>query len=397
MTDTNDRIYWLAWKSLNGVGLKALWALQDRFGSLETAWSASEADLLDIDGFGKKTVAAIVEQRRANEPHKLYADYCEANPHFWALGEPDYPRLLRECPEPPPILHYLGEPNADDLTGRAACVAVVGTRTPRRNGYGQRVARLLVRALVARGYTIVSGMAAGIDSIAHETCLQMGGRTIAVFGTGVDVVYPRSNQRLYDAIRDRGAILSEYPVQTKPLGAHFPARNRIIAGLCRATIVIEAPDRSGARIAGRLSTEYGRETFVVPGEIDDPQFVGGHQLLASGTAQCIASPEHLIEMLDGLPGLDPHRVAIGQRSPDSIDSPNSIDSPDTAPLAPIPPDLAEPLRRVLECITREPTSIDRIAADSGLAGGEVLATLSQLELLDFIERLDGGTMYRRCN
>jgi DNA processing protein len=377
MTDTTERIHWLAWTRLRGIGSKSQRALFDHFGPMATAWEASAADLADIEGFGAKTVDSIVTQRSTINPEQLYASYTDANPNFWTLGDDDYPTLLRESPLPPPILHYLGEPHSEDLTGQRPSVAIVGTRSP--SEYGKRWTRRLTETLVEKGFTITSGMAAGIDAIAHETCLRHNGRTIAVFGTGVDVIYPDSNRKLYAAIRDRGLILSEYPTKTGPRREHFPARNRIVAALSRATIVTEAPERSGALITARLANDYGREAIAVPGNLDNPDLRGCNRLIADGAAQLVLDEQHLLDLLSGLPGLDPQRVTTTG-----------------VQVREIPPDFPESLRRVLEGIPYEPISIDQLAANLGLPGGELLAALSQLELMDWIIQLPGSLRYQRC-
>ncbi|TAF51425.1 MAG: DNA-protecting protein DprA [Oscillatoriales cyanobacterium] len=377
MTDTTERMYWLAWTQLRGIGAKSQRALCDQFGSMTAAWTASAAELAAIDGFGAKTVASIVAQRLTINPEHLYASYTNANPNFWTLGDDDYPTLLRESPLPPPILHYLGEPHSEDLTGQRPSVAIVGTRSP--SEYGKRWTRRLTETLVDKGFTILSGMAAGIDAIAHETCLRHNGRTIAVFGTGVDVIYPDSNRKLYTAIRDQGLILSEYPAQTPPRREHFPARNRIVAALSRATIVTEAPERSGALITARLANDYGREAIAIPGTLDDPNLRGCNRLIADGAAQLVLDEQHLLDLLSGLPGLDPQRY--------------TTTNPQTRQ---IPPNFPELLRRVLEAVPYEPITIDQLAVTLGLPGGELLAALSQLELMDWIIQLPGGMRYQRC-
>ena len=377
MTDTNERMYWLAWTQLRGIGIKSQRALLDHFGSMAIAWDASMAELGEIEGFGAKTIKSIVSQRQTFKPEQFYANYTDINPHFWTLGDDNYPTLLRESPLPPPILHHLGTPNTDDLTGKTPSVAIVGTRSP--SEYGKRWTRRLTEILVEKGFTIISGMAAGIDAIAHETCLRHNGRTIAVFGTGVDVIYPHSNRKLYAAIRDRGLILSEYPAGTDPRREHFPARNRIVAAMSRATIVTEAPERSGALITARLANDYGREAIAVPGNLDDPNLRGCNRLIADGAAQLVLDEQHLLNLLGGLPGLDPQRVAT-----------TGVHTRE------IPADFPASLRRVLESIPYEPISVDQLATQVEMTGGELLASLSQLELMDWIMQLPGGVMYQRC-
>lgn len=383
MNDSTERMYWLAWTRLRGIGSKSQQALFDHFGSMATAWAASAADLADIEGFGAKTVDSIVAQRLTINPEQLYATYTDANPNFWTLGDDDYPALLRESPLPPPILHYLGKPQPEDLTGQRPSVAIVGTR--RYSDYGKYWTQRLTTALVKQGVTIISGMAEGIDTIAHETCLSHDGRTIAVFGTGVNVVYPKFNQKLYAAIRERGLILSEYPVNTPPHSQHFPARNRIVAAISRATIIIEAPERSGALITARLANDYGREVFAIPRDLEKPKSSGCNRLIADGAAQLILQEQHLLDFLSTLPGLDHQRVTTTSKS-----------QTEAFQYREIPADLQKPLRHVLEAIPYEPISVDQLATRVDLTDGELLAALSQLELMDWIVQLPGGMRYQRC-
>jgi len=377
MNQATERIYCLAWSTIRGVGPRTLQLLYEQFGSMQQAWEATPIELATIEGIGLAKANTILTARQALQPAKIYEQYLQENPNFWTFCDPEYPRLLAQIAAPPPILHYRGEPNFAALTGRLPSVAIVGTR--RISEYGRRWTQRLTEALVSKGFVIISGLAAGIDTIAHQACLNHEGRTIAVLGTGVDQIYPDRNRQLYQQIAEQGLLLSEYPHGTQPHAAHFPQRNRIVAALSRATLVTEAPEKSGALITARLANEYGREVFAVPGSLDNPAQAGCNQLIAAGTAQLVLHEAHLLELLAGLPGLDPQRVTNLDVKPREL-----------------PPDLPEELRGLLAFVGYEPTSLDGIVARSGRSIGEVLAALSQLELLDCIVQIEGSDRYQRC-
>ena len=217
--------------------------LDEHFGSLQSAWEASYDELLAVGGIGDQIAARVVKDRRRFDPEALLEQHQQANPNFWTPIDSDYPRWLLEIPDAPPVLYYQGRVEPLENQGIQPAVAIVGTRKP--SDYGRRWARRLSAALAQAGVTVVSGLADGIDTEAHQSCLDAGGRTIAVMGTGLDVVYPQFNRALAEQIARQGLLLSEYSVGTATDRGHFPRRNRIIAGLCRATLVIEAPQKSG--------------------------------------------------------------------------------------------------------------------------------------------------------
>ena len=203
-------------------------------------------------------------------------------------GHPDYPALLREIFDPPPLLYVMGsEPHGP-------CIAVVGSRRPTR--YGLDVAQRLGAELAAAGVTVVSGMARGIDAAAHRGALGVGGRTAAVLGCGVDICYPRSNRDLYRAIIESGSVISELSQGTPPLPHHFPSRNRIIAGMSSAVVIVEGRPSGGAMITARLALESGREVFAIPGAIHSQQSEGPHQLIREG-ARLVSSAADILEDL----------------------------------------------------------------------------------------------------
>jgi DNA processing protein len=366
-----ERAYWLAWAKIPQIGPVLLKRIYQRLGSLAAAWEAPDLDLLEVEGIGKQTITGIVAARQEIDPAKVLADYQKNNPHFWTPSDPEYPKLLWEIPDPPPVLHYLG-----NLTAWAerSTVGIVGTRHP--TGYGRRWSQKIGKALAEHGFTVVSGMADGVDAESHRGCLEAKGKAIAVVGTGVDVVYPPKNQSLYQEILKSGLVVSEYPNGTRPDRAHFPSRNRIIAGLCRATIVIEAPEKSGALITAHQANEYCRDVFALPGSLDAPQSLGCLKLINNG-AQIILGIDELISALGAMPGLD-----------------RESQSEVMQPAVQLP--LLEPIQqRILEAIAfGEPMGFDRIVEIVKLPTGEVSGSLLQLELMGAIAQ-SPGMRYQR--
>ena len=361
---TEERAYWLAWSKITKVGPILVKRLQERFGSLTEAWIASEKDLEQVNGIGPKLLEEIQVKRSQLNPEQLLEKYYQQNINFWTPLDEDYPRLLKEMPNPPTVLYYRGQVNLQENQGIVPLVGIVGTRRPTE--YGRRWTRKISEVLTRHGFTIVSGMAAGIDSQAHNGCLAAGGRTLAVLGTGVDVIYPSSNSKLYQRIQEQGLVLSEYELGTKPNKQNFPPRNRIIAGLCRAVLVMEAPSRSGALITARYGNEFGRDVYALPGSLDNPQSLGCLELIHKG-GQVILSETHLLEMLGTIPKLD------------------QVSSPSPEP----PPDLAPELAKVLGAIALEPIPFDLIVQNTSLDSSNVSSALLQLELLGLVTQLPG--------
>lgn len=386
-----ERAFWLAWSQIPGIGSVLIRRLSQHFGSLAVAWSATATELAAVDGFGIQTAETTQRERRKLHPAQLLETHIQANPHFWTPIDPDYPRLLLEIPDPPPILYFQGVVDALENQGVVPAIAIVGTRSP--SDYGRRWSRKLSAALAQTGFTVVSGLAEGVDTEAHQSCLMVGGRTIAVLGTGVDVVYPWFNRELSRQISQQGLLLSEHPAGTQPDRPNFPRRNRIIAGLCRATLIIEAPSRSGALITARMANEYGRDVYALPGSLDNPRSKGCLELLNQG-AHVILGEKELLDLLGTLPKL--HSIQVSQTAA----HPSGVSTLPAAQLTllqeDVPPvlELEPDLHCVFQAVTLEPTNLDRIVQQTGLATAIVLSGLSQLELMGLVSQLP-GMLYQR--
>lgn len=384
---TAERAYWLAWSRISGVGPILLQRLKHHFGDLSTAWTAPPSELGQVEGIGLQTLEQIITARQTMEPLALLLEHERANPTFWTPGDDDYPQLLLEIPSPPPVLYYQGQVQPQEIRGTIPVVAIVGTREP--SDYGRRWTRRISTTLAKNGFIVASGLAEGIDTEAHTACLEAGGRTIAVLGTGVDVIYPRRNQQLYQNILKNGWVCSEYPAGSQPERSHFPQRNRIIAGLSRAILILEAPTKSGALITAHQANDFGRDVYVLPGSLDNKQSMGCLGLISKG-AQIILGEGHLLELLGAMPPLD---APLGTPLP--LDAP--LDAPLNRPLSFTPPqsarptpDLESPLAEIFRAIALEDTpSLDQIVQQTELDTGTVSSGLLQLELMGLVVQLPG--------
>lgn len=354
-----------AWLTLNASGLspRRQRQLLEACGDAPNVLGASDAELVQVEGI---TTVHLRRLRRAEQELDLPAVRRQLTDYgisLLPLTSPDYPPLLRETSDPPPLLFVHGE-----LTRRdELAVALVGTRkgTP----YGSLVARKLARELARRGFTIVSGLALGIDAEAHEGALEAEGRTLAVMASGPDLTYPSVHKPLRERISQAGAVLTEYALGTPPLRERFPSRNRIIAGLSLGTIVIEAPLRSGALITAHLAAEYGREVMAVPGSIESACSHGCHDLLKNG-ARLIEVAEDVIE------GLGILLEAVPAERP-------------KAPVAVSPDEQA-----VLDALSFQPRHVDEVAVQTQLPVARINSALMLLEMKTLVRRFPGSTYVR---
>ncbi len=355
---------WFALKNVPGVGSVLFKRLITAFESPQGVFNASNHELKGIKGMGPRILQGIHKNRTHCPGNEIRAiERCGFK--IAVLTDPHYPELLLHIPDPPPILTYLGT-----LDNIPPCIAIVGSR--QATAYGIDTAFKLGCKLASRGFQIVSGMAMGIDTSAHKGALQARGRTIAVLGCGLKTIYPRENRRLYHDIADKGAVISEFPIHSSPDARHFPMRNRIIAGMSTGTIVVEAAAKSGSLITARLTAEYNREVFAVPGSIQSFKSTGTHALIKQG-AKLVENELDVIEELGHM---------VHQEAPSHPNgSPGGTEShflePDT------------PQEEILNCLGPYPVHIDTIIETSGLDAGIVNASLLCLELKGVIKQTSG--------
>lgn len=371
-----ERAYWLAWSQIPGIGPILLKRVQQHFGTLGEAWTASERALAQVEGLGVRLANVIIETRSRLDPEAFLEKHLQTNPHFWTPSDRDYPRLLLEIPSPPSVLYYRGQTDSLENQGVTPLIGIVGTRFP--TAHGRRWTRKIGTVLAKHGFTVVSGMAMGIDSEAHRACLEAGGRTLAVLGTGLDIIYPPNHRQLYEEIQQQGLLLSEYPAATKPNKGNFPARNRIIAGLSRAILVMEAPEKSGALITAQYANDFCRDVYTLPNSPDVEEARGCLRLIHGG-AEMIIQENELLEMLGAIPKLDAGKQL------------SLFEPAQTTPIL----DLAPEYVKVLGAIATQPTSFDLVVQNTGLPAGEISGILLQLELLGLVSQLPGMRYQRK--
>ncbi|MFC1890684.1 DNA-processing protein DprA [Thermodesulfobacteriota bacterium] len=359
--DRESRSHPVSLSFVPGVGAVLYRRLIERFGSAEGVFKAGHAELSRIEGMSARileSITGVEGQSRALREIRL-AD--RAGVDIIPFEDLSYPKALRNIYDSPSILFRRG---ADCLDG--PCVAVVGSRKPTR--YGIRMAGELAGGLARRGFTIVSGMAYGIDSAAHRGALEAGGKTVAVFGSGVDVVYPKSNRSLCSRILENGAVLSEYVMGTMPQGRHFPARNRIISGLSLGVVVVEAAERSGSLITAFLGLEQNREVYAVPGPADATYSRGTNWLIKQG-AKLVQSVDDVINELPELRDPADRGTCAG------------------------PPEKKRMMtceeKTIMEAIGYETIHIDELAGETGMVVKDLSAALLSLELDGLVTQMEG--------
>ncbi len=371
---------WLKLIRAEGVGPVAFGRLLKRFGAVDAALGASVAGLAKVEGIGFKTAEKIASTR---DKFDICAELELAEKlGVWIVHFDDqrYPALLKQIYDPPPVLYVKGTlTREDNLT-----IAIVGSR--RCSLYGQEQASRLAHLLAASGFTIVSGLARGIDTAAHQGALAAEGRTIAVQGCGLANVFPPENEKLFGLVTSSGACISELPLRYEPLSENFPPRNRIIAGLSLGTIVIEAGLRSGALITARTALESNREVMAVPGKIDSPVSKGPHRLIKQG-ATLVESVEDVMEALGYIGDqLKDHATDAAREATERAEAPLF----ETVPLS-----LRGAEKQVHESLGTEPQHCDEVITETGLPPGAVSAALVSLRLKGLIKQLPGNLFARR--
>jgi len=353
----HDLPYWVALHRVHRLGSVRFGLLERAFPTMADAWRASEGDLTEA-GLDTRTAREVARARSEVDPDAEMERLAAAGITAFARTAPGYPSRLREIDDAPPVLYVRGAWKPEDEWS----VAVVGTR--RATAYGRQAASEFARGLAANGVTVVSGLARGVDTIAHRTALDSGGRTVAVLANGLDTIYPPENRRLAEEIAERGAVLADYPLGTKPRADFFPRRNRILSGLTLGTLVVEGDHQSGAMITAKFAAEQNREVFAVPGSIFSPQSRGPLGLIRDG-ATPVTGANDVLEALN--------LTMIGAQ----------LDFGRAAP-----PEGDEE-RRLMAVLTREPSHIDEVARRAGLAAAVVSGTLALLELKGLVRDVGG--------
>ncbi|HEX7176963.1 MAG TPA: DNA-processing protein DprA [Pyrinomonadaceae bacterium] len=372
---------WIALNMTPGVGPRAAAKLLERFGSAEGVFGALRAELARLR-LRPETVESIALKDRHEEAARELERVREIpGADVLVLDDGAYPALLREIADPPVTLYVRG---AWAECMEAPCAAVVGSR--RASTYGQNVALMLARDLAARGVTVVSGLARGIDAAAHRGALEGAGRTVAVLGTGIDGVYPRDHRKLADEILERGgALVSQFPLETPPVSENFPYRNRIISGLSLGVCVVEAAENSGSLITARLAMEQNREVYAVPGNITSRNSFGTNYLIKSAGAKLVQQWQDVVAEF-------PPEVAAAILPPEV----KKKEAGAAGPASRVPNDLSGPERAVFKLLsTDDPVHIDALAAASKLSISELSGVLLGLEMRELVRQLPGKCFVRK--
>jgi DNA processing protein len=354
----DDKRYWIGFTLVKGIGAVRFQRLLERFGDAESAWRAAPADLAAA-GLGLKMIERLVAVREKVDLSLIWDQLHSKGIQVLTWMDEAYPQRLKEIEQPPPVLYLRGELSPEDTWA----VAIVGTR--RVTPYGRQVTEEISSFLAANGITVISGLARGVDAIAHHAALKAGGRTLAVLGSGVDKIYPPENRALAEQIVAHGAVLSDYVPGTPPESSNFPPRNRIISGLSMAVVVVEAGETSGALITAEFAAEQGREVFAVPGNILAPQSKGTNKLIQRGALPLLNASD-IMEALN-LTRVGQHKAARKALPADEIEA------------------------KLLEAIGEEPLHVDEIRNQTGLPVEKVSATLIMMELKGMVRQV--GNMH----
>lgn len=384
-------LYWV-WLTIKPMmnSTKITW-LWERFATIKDIYEETEYN--DIAGIGDKEISEL-RNKDLTDARRVVEKTERAGAKILTFEDINFPDILRNIIDPPYVLYIKGEIMNWD---RLLTIGVVGTR--RCSAYGRLATKEISADMAKSGITVVSGMARGLDSEAAWAAIHSGGKTIAVLGSGIDVIYPRENEKLYSEICEHGAIITEYPPGSEPLPGHFPERNRIIAGLSKGVLVTEAPSKSGSLITARIALDNGRDVFVVPGRFDDPQYKGSNRLIQQ-CAKLVMSAEDIIEEYPyAVQLLKPPKIRVviktqtmpGYESEEASaeakliqnEQKISIESKKYAFLKPEE-------KEIIEILIEENMHIDDIARRLGKPAGEINTTLTMLEIKALIKKLPGN-------
>jgi len=362
----DERFYWLALKFVPGIGNAGYQRLLQYFNTPENVFQASKSELSKIEGIKKSSISAIVNFNLDDKVHRELSLIDKYGVSLITIKDPLYPKNLSHIPDAPCLLYVKG--TFREVDGWA--VSVVGSRMATH--YGKTVTEKICRDLAKRGITIVSGMARGIDTAAHCGALIGGGRTIAVLGSGIDVIYPPENKGLYERIVENGAVISEFPMGTPPYSQNFPIRNRIISGLSLGVVIVEATHRSGSLITAQLALDQGREVFAVPGSVGSFKSMGTHRLIKQG-AKLVEHANDIIEEIHPF-------YQVGEQFQSHPEDKKLNLTPDE--------------RTIYNHLEAYPMHIDELARKTKLSMGETLSLLLGLELKGLVKHLPGKMFVR---
>ncbi len=351
-----DLRYWIGFNLVRGIGPAKVRALLDYFGDLQTAWTADPA-ALRVSGLDRRSYENLLAARTGIDLDRAVKRVEQAGVQVLTWESDDYPRNLLNIAQPPPVLYVKGTLLPTDEWA----IAVVGTR--RASAYGREVTRDLALTLAANRVTIVSGLARGIDAVAHQAALDAGGRTIAVLGSGLDQIYPPENAALAEKITHAGALVSDYPLGTPPESANFPPRNRIISGLAKGVLVAEAPEGSGALLTSDYAAEQGRDVFAVPGSILLKSCRGTNKLIQAGAKPVLQASDILEEL---------NMTLVTEYTQASLIFPAD-----------------ETEKQLLALLSPEPTHVDDLGVKTGMPISQVTGTLALMELKGMVRQVGG--------
>lgn len=373
----DSRTAYVALNGVPGIGPLRVAQLLAVFGTPEAVLSASPAAVARVHGIGGRLGAAIAGWRSHVNPDEEFRRVERAGVTLLTRADAHYPGLLADIHDPPICLYVRGP--LDVLDALNGSVAIVGSR--RTTAYGASVAENLAAAAALAGWIVVSGLARGIDTVAHDACVRAGGRTLAVLGSGLGRLYPQENLELARRmVAQGGAVVSEFPMEYPPDRRSFPMRNRIISGMTRGTIVVEAGDRSGSLITAEQALEQGRLVFAVPGRVDSPQSRGCHALIRDG-ARLVESFQDVLEELTMLPGLSLPPSPAPRGGGESVDEPGITDRDDL--------NLSDLERTILARLDGNDAEIDHIIRALDAPAAKVLAALVTLEMRGLVRQLPG--------
>lgn len=372
---SEDIELWLKLIRAGGIGPVTFHRLLKRFGGVERIFGASVSELTKVEGIGDRTAERIVRTRDDFCAEKELAEADKLGVNVIAMHDDRYPPALKSIPDAPPVLYVKGKFQRND----SLAVAIVGSR--RCSAYGSEQASRFAHMLASAGFTIISGMARGIDTAGHRGALSAHGRTIAVQGCGLKNIFPPENKELFAKISENGACVSELPLGYEPLSENFPGRNRIIAGLSMGTIVIEATSKSGALLTVKASLEYNREVMAVPGKIDSHLSAGAHKIIKQG-AKLVDCIEDVMEALGYIgQGIKGHAAKAAETAEKEADMPLF----DVGRL-----NLSDNEKAVIALLDGEPLHTDEIAGKTQLGAGSVNSALISLRLKGLIKQLPGN-------